>query len=259
MTSRRVRSVGMLLLHSFFGVITFLVMFLPLILISAPPVWRDPLTRSSLVLWNLVLAWLATSLWIWRQHHWTRPIVRWLLTLGASLIVLTVGYGMNTLFFGPSGWQRLKELGITLDSYQALSIERQLEVLIEVAPYRSDAEFWMAVAIARNGRDALEPVVWTIRAHLPRAREGDRVSREIVFWLPEALREIYWSGLFLNGTAAEPLIVELACDPRNADLEVSGDLDWDLLRAIHPEIAPDKPTDAAWVANACESLGWPPP
>ena len=157
-------------------------------------------------------------------------------------------------------WQRLDELGITKNAFRALPVDKQIEILADVAAYAwtvpLEAGSWMALTIGQKGAEAITPVVVTIRAYLPPARNGDRIAKNMVYWLPDALLYASRDGINLRGTEAAVLIDDLACNPTNGNLSYAGHSVELLLVAIHPELAVPDSFDAKWQrAEICKSLG----
>lgn len=214
---RLARKIGVWLISLLIGLVTLLLLSTSLTDVITLFSWRDPWTRHRALNLLLIAGWLVLTIEVWLRFRSYSRWIRWGLTLGGAGLVMVLNWHLQP--FMKSDWERLKELGIVermydhqLTLYRVLPIEEKLNIFLDVAHYvpshPAEALKYMSRIIKESGPEAAEPVIWTIRAHLPHARSGDQYSERVVFWLSDG---IYWEE-------AESLVIELLCDPRNEPL-----------------------------------------
>lgn len=246
-----------------FGIPTILILLPPLFIAVVSlfgvtqTVWRDSQIRSGAIFGVLIGCWVVIVYWIWHQRYWSNSVLRWVLTLFTTVLPWCGNY-VNVQFFPALNRdQKLVELSITKESYANLSLEKQIEVYIEVAHYPSHSNvdlWWMAETIGDKGDESITPIVWTIRAYLYRAKEGDGVAQRIISGLPDVFESKPLSGK-IKGSKAEPLLIELACDYEVYNFYFAKTTSRKILMGIYPEVTPRLfDEDDLWYQGACPVL-----
>jgi len=214
-------------------------------------------TLAKVLISNLILGWFFVLALVFSHRllagYWARLAV--LSTAALLVLILTWLIGARTA--PASEHKRLVELGIAEATYKEMSLGTQLSAFVDVARYShnppAEVLLWMAVDIGMSDEDAVEPVLWTIRAHIAGAVSGDHASKRIVYWLPEALLVAARRGASLRTPAARSLIATLACGTLEQGF-VEGNLSATLLQLAYPDLPEIGSDREAWKSAACSEL-----
>jgi hypothetical protein len=144
-----------------------------------------------------------------------------------------------------SEYEKLEELGIDEETYRALSVERQIEIFVEMEeyfPHNSTVRMWMQTAIRDKGPEAVGPLVGTVRG-LADQRDISFLDKMAIADLAYVLGWIHLSKQAdLKGTPGQTVLEEVAAS------NIEEPLKWEIRSALYmilcdkdPPIYPKEP------------------